>query len=311
MSGELDLLVIGDVNPDVVVDGGDVTPAFGAREQIVERADLLIGGSASIVACGAARLGLRVAVVGVVGDDALGRFMRDALEERGVDISPVRVDGELPTGVTVILSRGADRAMLTAPGAIGALTPGDVPAELLGRARHVHLSSVGLQPALAETAASVVETAHSAGATTSADPNWDPSGRWSGIVALEAVDVVFPNENEALLLAGRGDGDVEAAAAALAARGPLAVVTLGPVGALAHDGVDVVRAGAPEVTALDATGAGDSFVAGFIAGRLGGRSLQGALALGCACGALSTRAPGGTAAQPTLEEAEAASVVAP
>jgi sugar/nucleoside kinase (ribokinase family) len=307
VSDELDLLVIGDVNPDVVVDGGDVTPAFGAREQIVDRADLLVGGSASIVACGAARLGLRVAVVGVVGDDALGRFMLSALRERGVVTSACRVDGELPTGVTVILNRGDDRAMLTAPGAIGALTPEDVPAALLGRARHVHLSSVGLQPALKETAAWVVGASRSGGATSSADPNWDPSGRWSGIDALEAVDVVFPNENEALRLAGRDDGDVEAAAATLAARGPLAVVTLGPVGALAHDGAGVVRAGAPEVDeVVDTTGAGDSFVAGFLAGRLGGRSLEDALALGCACGSLSTRARGGTAAQPTLEEAEAA-----
>ena len=60
---------------------------------------------------------------------------------------------------------------------------------------------------------------------------------------------------------------------------------------------------APRVDPVDATGAGDSFDAGFIAARLAGEDLAGALALGCACGALSTRAAGGTAGQPTLAEA--------
>src|SRR5204863_5641029 len=63
---------------------------------------------------------------------------------------------------------------------------------------------------------------------------------------------------------------------------------------------------APPVEAVDATGAGDSFDAGFIAGLLAGRPPEECLRLACACGALSTRALGGTAAQPTLEEADGA-----
>ena len=81
------------------------------------------------------------------------------------------------------------------------------------------------------------------------------------------------------------------------------VVKLGDEGALAADGDDFVRVAAPRVKPVDATGAGDSFDAGFIAARLAGEGLAGALALGCACGALSTQAAGGTAGQPTLAEA--------
>jgi ribokinase len=81
------------------------------------------------------------------------------------------------------------------------------------------------------------------------------------------------------------------------------VVKRGPRGAVLLGGGQTLEAEAPAVEVLDATGAGDSFDAGFLAGRLGGMALAEALALGCACGALSTRALGGIAAQPTLEQA--------
>jgi ribokinase len=71
-----------------------------------------------------------------------------------------------------------------------------------------------------------------------------------------------------------------------------------------HDGT-VARAAACRVQTVDATGAGDSFDAGFLAGWLGGADLASCLALGCACGALSTRSAGGTGGQPTRDEAEA------
>lgn len=299
-----DLLVAGDVNPDLVMAGGAVEPRFGQREGIVGSGRLAVGGSASITAAGAARLGARTAVAGVVGDDALGRFMRDELAARGVDVGPCRVDPQLATGVTVVLSRGADRASLTALGAIPALTAEDVLGHLPGT-RHLHLASLFLQPGLAAAAPRLARAAHAAGATVSADPNWDPQERWELAEALEAVDVVFPNAQEALRLAGRSDGDVEAAAADLAARGPLAVVTLGADGALAHDGAGAVRAPAPAVQVADATGAGDSFAAGFLVSRLDGATLPDALAFACACGAHAAGGLGGTAAQPTRAQAEA------
>jgi hypothetical protein len=67
-----DLLVIGDCNPDVLVMGGDVTPAFDQQEKLVDSMTLVVGGSASITAIAAARLGLRVALVAAIGDDAAG-----------------------------------------------------------------------------------------------------------------------------------------------------------------------------------------------------------------------------------------------
>jgi sugar/nucleoside kinase (ribokinase family) len=301
-SPHLDLLVLGDINPDLVLRGDGVEPAFGQVEKLVDDADLRIGGSGAIVACGAARLGLRTGIAGVVGDDLFGRFMVDALGARGVDTSGVVVDPGRRTGLTVVLSKPhGDRAMLTYSGAIASLTADAVDA---GSARHVHVASLFLQTALAPGLPGLFRAARAAGATTSIDPNWDPGERWDGGLheLLPLTDLFLPNGEEAMRIAGRGDP--AAAARALAAEGPLVAVKLGADGALAARGDELVRVPAPAgVDPVDTTGAGDSFDAGVLAGLLNGWPPERMLALGCACGALSTRAAGGTAAQPTLEEA--------
>ena len=122
---------------------------------------------------------------------------------------------------------------------------------------------------------------------------------------LPHVDVLLPNAVEACRIAGRDDP--RAAAAELAAAGPLVAVKLGADGAVAlQAGSDAVDAAAPEgVDPVDTVGAGDAFDAGLLAGLLAGETLPHALALACACGTLSMRAAGGTAAQPTLAEARA------
>jgi ribokinase len=288
----LDLLVVGDVNADLVLRGGDLLPSFGQREQLVESASLVLGGSGAIVAAGAARLGLRVAMAGCVGDDVLGRAMLEALA--GVDVSAVRRVEE-PTGISVGLARPGDRAVLTALGALASFRAEDVPEELLASARWVHVASPFLQPGL-----DVAAIAERAAGSTSLDPGWDPREEWR--LDWEAFDVLMPNAEEAQRLSG--ERDVEAAARRLAADGPCVVVKLGADGALAVQEGETLRAVARRVEPVDATGAGDSFDAGFIAARLGGERVAEALALGCACGALSTLAAGGTAGQPPLAEAQ-------
>ena len=204
----------------------------------------------------------------------------------------------------MVLAREGDRAMLTFPGAIPALRADAVDPDLVRSARHVHVSSYFLQTSLTPGLGELFRTAEG---TTSIDPNWDPAEDWDAGLSelLPLTDVFLPNAEEAVRIAGRADP--EEAALALSAEGPLVVVKLGADGALAVRGEEVVRVAAPPgVEPVDTTGAGDSFDAGVLAGLLGGWPLERALVLGCACGAMSTRATGGTAAQPTLEEAAAA-----
>ncbi len=286
----IDLLVVGDCNPDLILSGGDVVPEFGQWEKVVDDMRLVPGGSSTIVAAGAARLGLPTSLVAAVGDDLFGRFMLDAMAERGVDTGGCVIRADVATGLTVALTRGDDRAILTAPGAIATLRAEDVDGVRLRRATHLHVGSYflleGLRPGLGE----LVRMARAAGATVSLDPQGDPAGGWDGGMRdlLPSIDVLFVNETEAAAIDG--------------ARAGLVVVKRGARGASAG-GVDVAP---PAVDAVDATGAGDSFDAGFLAAWLAGEPVEQALRLGCACGALSTRALGGTAAQPTLDEARAA-----
>jgi sugar/nucleoside kinase (ribokinase family) len=298
----LDLLVLGDCNPDLLITGA-LDLEFGQVERIVEEAKLVIGGSAAIAACGAARLGLRAGIVGVVGNDVFGTFMREALLERGVDVSGLVVDRERPTGVSVVFVRRDDRAILTALGTIPELSASVFDGAGLGAARHLHVSSFFLQRRLVEDLPSLLADVRSAGTTTSIDPNWDPRGDWDAGLhdALRETDILFMNAEEAKRIAHADEVDV--AARSLAASVPLVVVKLGRDGAIAVTGEKLVRVPAPHVDVVDTVGAGDSFDAGFIAGFQAGRPLEDSLALACACGSLSTTAAGGTGAQPTLAQA--------
>jgi sugar/nucleoside kinase (ribokinase family) len=302
---ELDLLVLGDGNPDLIV-SGDAVPEFGQAEKLVDDARLVVGGSGAIMACGAARLGLRTAFAGVIGDDAFGRFMLDALGERGVETGAVVVDPALPTGLSVVLLSGEDRAMLTSLGTIAELRTDLVDREQIASARHVHVSSYFLQHRLRPDLPELFDAAHGGGGTTSVDPNWDPVGNWDGdlLGLLDRTDLFLPNSAEARAITGIDDIDV--AAELLAEHGTTIAVKFGQGGGLAMRGQEVVRSEAIPASVVDTTGAGDSFDAGFVAGMLAGWPLDRSLSLAVACGSLSTRGMGGTAAQPTMDEALAA-----
>jgi sugar/nucleoside kinase (ribokinase family) len=301
---DLDILVLGDANPDLVLSGGDLVPAFGQAERLVDEARLVIGGSGAIFACGAAKLGLRVAFAGVVGDDMFGRFMCEQLQAHGIDTSAVVVLPERSTGVTVVLSGRDDRAMLTFAGTTGDLRRSVIGADVLSRTRHIHVSSYFLQRALAPELPALFREARDGEATTSLDPNWDPSGKWdNGLMALlPEVDVFLPNEVEALSMARISVVDDAIARLRSSGAGTVVVKTAAQGAVAAQAGAAVAVAGIP-TQVVDSTGAGDSFDAGFLAGFLGGQPLRRCLEIGNACGALSTRGIGGTSTQPTMVEA--------
>jgi ribokinase len=319
----IDVLVVGDANPDLIL-RGDVVPRFGQAEQLLDAADLVLAGSAGIVAAGTARLGLRTALVAHVGRDAFGLAVLDQLRERGVDVSSVVTHADVATGLSVILSGVQDRAILTHLGAIGLLTGDDVQDALLARSRHVHLASWFLIPGLASDGARLLARARAAGCSTSVDTNWDPAGAWAGVIdALADVDVLLPNRAELLALAGfptsdglgdgtgdgigtgRDDATLDRAAALLCGYGPAIAMKAGAAGAIGWDDTGRhVAAGVP-VDVLDTTGAGDSFDAAFLAGRLAGRPFAECLRWAAVCGSLSTRAAGGTGAQPTADQLRA------
>src|SRR4030042_630880 len=153
-----DIAVVGEINPDLIL-GGDVTPVFGQVEKMVNDMTLTIGSSSAIFACGAAHLGLRVTIAGKVGRDEFGSYMRRSLEECGVDTSGIVVDEVIPTGLSVILTRGNDRAILTFPGTIPCLHSSDIKPDWISQARHLHIGSYFIQDNLQAGVSTLFEQA--------------------------------------------------------------------------------------------------------------------------------------------------------
>jgi ribokinase len=289
-----EVLVIGDANPDLLVTG-DVVPQFGQVEKLVDSADLVLGGSAAIVACGLARLDVPTALAAVVGDDLFGEFVRAALSAAGVDTRWIRTDPAVATALSVVLSAG-DRAILTFPGSLAVTGPDVVDPDLLRQVRHVHSASLFLQPRLAPHLPELFSTARAAGASTSLDTNWDPKGLWQGVFELlQHTSVLFPNTAELLAITGRPDAD--SAAARVVELGCRVALKDGARGGKLWDGPTAIAAPAPVTDVIDSTGAGDSFDAGFISAMIEGLPDAQCLDRAVRCGSLSTRSFGGTAAQ--------------
>lgn len=302
MTADPVVLVVGDACPDLVL-RGDVVPRFGQAEQLLDSADLVLGGSAAIVACGLARLGVPTALAAVVGDDPLGDVVRDWLSAARVDVRWLRTDPDVATGVTVVLSAG-ERALLTYAGTIGSTGPDVVDLDVVERVRHVHSASYFLMPRLAPALVDVFAHAHRHGVTTSLDTNWDPAEQWQVPTALLAeTDVYLPNDVE--LLAVCGGEDVEAAARVAVGHGAGVALKSGAAGGVwwGSDGSRAVVT-SPRVEVVDTTGAGDSFDAGFLSAWVEDRSPAACLERAVVCGSLSTRAAGGTTAQATRAEVD-------
>lgn len=310
-----DLLVIGDLNPDVMLSAGDLAHdlagSFGQREQIVQTGRMLLGGSSAITAVAAARLGLKVAFACCIGDDWIGRALVDEVGRQGVDVVVARRAAGTPTSLTVIVTRGIDRAILTSDSTLRMLECADIPADLVDGSRHVHVGAYFLQPGLWPGLPDLLRRARHAGATTSMDPNWDPSEQWTAELAetLPLVSIFLPNAAEAAKITGLSSP--EAAARQLARTCDIVAVKAGSAGGLACRGDELVRVSGPPLAAKDAIGAGDNFDAGFLAGRLTGLGLRDSLALAVACGGLSTQGAGGTGVTITLEQARAAAGLGP
>ncbi len=140
------ILVAGELNADAVFVGLTSPPRPG-HEVLARDFSLELGSSSAICASGLAKLGNQVAFVTKVGTDLIGRFCLDQLNRLGIDATAAIVEPSLKTGMTVALS-STDRALVTFPGTIAALSAADVPLDLLRGFQHLHISSLFLQTAL-------------------------------------------------------------------------------------------------------------------------------------------------------------------
>ncbi|MGY1641010.1 carbohydrate kinase family protein [Geodermatophilus sp. SYSU D00703] len=262
----MSVVVVGDLVTDVVV-VFDGEPAPGSDRPASIRS--LGGGAGANVAVHLAALGTPVVFAGCVGEDPAGRGLVAELAAAGVTPAVRTVPGAATGTVVCLVEPGGQRSMLADRGANLALLPGDVPAPVRGG--HLHLSGYTLlDPRPRPAGLAAIAAAAAAGCTVSLDPaSTGPLARYGidrWLVDTAAATLVLPNEAEALLLTGCADA--AAAARALAARHPVAVVTLGADGALWASGDALVHRPAHPATVVDTTGAGDAFAAGLLSAWL-------------------------------------------
>jgi sugar/nucleoside kinase (ribokinase family) len=292
---QLDISIAGEINLDLILYGLPENMPV-ERELLAKDFKVTMGSSSAIVAHNLAALGSKVGFISKPGDDALGELATNRLRAMGVDLSRTVRRDHAASGVTVILAHGRERHILTYLGTIAELRFEDLDLDYLASARHFHLSSLFLQRALAPRAAELFHAMKSRGLTTSLDTNDDPDDRWSGAIdeVLEYVDVLLPNEREAIKLARCTD--LETALDRLSARVNTVAIKRGSKGAVAISDGKKFEAPAVTVQAVDPVGAGDSFDAGFLHQFVRRADIQKCLEYGNLCGAFSTTAPGGTEA---------------
>ncbi|MFH8517922.1 PfkB family carbohydrate kinase [Streptomyces gelaticus] len=303
---DCDVFLTGTVFLDIIFTGLDSAPVRGT-ESWARGMGSSPGGVANM-ATALARLGLHTSLAAAFGDDHYGEYCWDALEQgEGIDLSMSHTVPGWHSPVTVSMAYEGERTMVShgheAPGpegAHGAALPAGEPCfpRCPPRARAAVAS---LAPGRTEP---WVATAARNGARIFADVGWDDTGRWDldALADLEHCQAFLPNAEEAMRYTRTGCP--RAAAHALAERVPLAVVTLGAEGAYAVDSATGESAEVPaiEVEALDPTGAGDVFVAGFVTGTLADWPLADRLAFAGLTAALSVQEFGGSLSAPGWAE---------
>ena len=287
------VIVVGSLNVDLIVrvphlptPGETVTGGTYARTP---------GGKGANQAAAAARLGAPTWIVGVVGDDDLGRETRADLEARGVDLSQLR-SGTAHTGVAAIMvDEGGENLIAVASGANAELSPAMVSESI---------AAIPVDRAVVLANLEIPDDAVLAAADCARQHAWrfvlNPAPpRALSAELLATCDVLIPNEHEVTSL-GPPDAD-----ALLAAGVGAVVVTRGSAGAdLHHADAPIVHQGAFPVAAVDTTGAGDAFCAAFAWALAEGLAEGRALQLAAAAGALATRAVGARESLPDRAEIE-------
>jgi ribokinase len=296
-----EVVAMGDINLDVI----SHVPWYPEKggEGLAEEGHIFCGGSAANTAIVLGRFGASVGIIGRVGEDALAPLTLAALDEAGVDRSQIQRDSQAITGIILVaVTPDGERTMFGCRGANVRTDPALLDEDYIRQARIFHLSGYSLLAAPQRDAAlRGLEVAHQAGLTITADMGLEAVMRVTDQVKaiLPKVDVLLPSHPEAEYLTGRND--IEGALECLLDYGVgIVALKLGKhgcaIGSAKHDpeGIDGGLLTIPgfAVDPVDTTGAGDSFDAGLILGRLEGWGWRESALLADALGALTATVEG-------------------
>lgn len=308
-----DITAIGEILIDLTQTGknGAGVPTFAANP----------GGAPANVAVAAARLGCSTAFIGKVGADSLGGYLRQVLEENGVDHSGLQVGESATTMAIVSIDETGERSFRFLRGADCEMVPEDVDEKMAQNSRILHFGSVSLTQGIARSATIfTARAAHRAGMLVSYDPNYRPALwrtkrdalEWMSL-PLPLVDIIKLSEEELPLLTG--SEDLEEGSRALEEQGiRLIMITLGAKGAFCRWQGESFTVPSVPAKVADTNGAGDTFM-GAVLSRLCRRGekplenlergeLEEILAFANRAASITCSRSGAIPAMPTLAEVE-------
>ena len=306
MEKKYDLLCIGTALVDVIIKGFDPNPVSAAGFR-ADSCSINPGGEGVNESATAAKLGLKTGILCFLGCDGAGDMLYGAMASNGVDMSAVVREKDHATPVTTMfVNPDGTRKSITNLAHKYNFHPEQY-ADVIRSAAAISVDSLFRAPFDdAEIVRKVFRTAKDSGALIYADTKLPNFGtlRFGDIRdELAMVDYIFPNEDEAKYHTGESDPD-KMADVMLDAGIKNVIIKLGGDGCLFKNRQERYRLGAFPVKAVDATGAGDNFIAGFISARHRGLGNRDALVFANACGAICASAVGGLAGVKSLEQVE-------
>ncbi len=258
------------------------------------------GGNAMTAAINLHKMGVPSAMIGKVGADLFGDFLRERLVANGVSADGVKVDTDTQTSVSVVLLEGGERSFLHCVGTNATFSIEDIDWSVIEECDLVFVTGSFLMDRFdGEETAAFLKKCKEMGKTTFLDVCWDAKGRWGEVIdsALPYLDFFMPSIDEAREIAG-GIDDPERIADVFMARGAKnVVIKLGSRGSylrLAGEEQGTVYPSVKGVVAVDTTGAGDSFCSGFLAAYARGLAPSECMKVANATGALCVTAKGAT-----------------
>ena len=297
---------VGILVADVVGKPIETLPERG-KMVLVDRMELHSGGCAANTGIGLAKLGVETAILGKVGNDGFGDFLLRRFEIFGIDTGSITCAPETPTASTMVLVHGdGERSFLHYQGANATLTLAEVDFTPICQSKVLHIAGALGMPLLdGEPTATLLKQAQEAGVITAFDTVWDARGQWREKVApcLPYIDYLLPSFEEAQMLAGGLTTPPEVAQFLLDAGAKVVGLKLGARGCYlrAADGTEFTLPALP-VRAIDALGAGDAYVAGFLTGVVRGWDLEQCARFANAVGACCVTALGATTGIQSFED---------
>ena len=301
---QMDVLSLGIFVADMLGKPIDHFPEKG-KLVLFDELEIHTGGCANNTAIALARLGVSVGAMGKIGNDRFGDLILHTLAENQVDTAGIQRDVNVNTSFTfVAIASDGERSFCHYIGANGELSEDDLNWDIIKTAKILHVAGALVMPRFdGQPMANVLQKAKTLGITTSLDTAWDATGKWLETLepCLPFVDIFLPSLTEAQHLTGKSE--VREISTFLRNYGMSTIgLKMGERGSYVSTPEEELFVPAYPVSIVDATGAGDAYVAGFLTGTVKGWDLKTTAELASATGAACVTAIGTTAGIQNLEE---------